>query len=117
MQGSFKISTLCLILAENSRRRYKELKRRLVTLNQERLAQKHRHTQICLLHRLITPFKNAQDHPQLNPAIADKNLDTELERMKMLIRTVTEKVGRLQNVSMIQEGLYAQPASVNESSG
>lgn len=58
----------------------------------------------------------ARGHLQLNAVIADKNLEKELEKMKVLLGMLKEKIGYLQNVSMIQEGLYAQAVRGNESS-
>lgn len=76
-----------------------KLQRRLVTLSQERSAQIERHAQYKLLHQLVAPFDNARENVQPNLATKDGELGKELDKMKVLIAMVREKLGGLQSTT------------------
>ena len=81
--------------------RYNQLRKRLLALNQERLVQTERRAQYKLLHQLMALFKNVQDNIQPNLVTKDGELGIELDKMKVLIARVREKLNGLQRTVMV----------------
>lgn len=81
--------------------RYNQLRRRLLALNQEKLVQKERLAQYKVLHQLMALFKMVQDNVQPNLVTKDGELENELDKMKVLIARVREKLNGLQRIVMV----------------
>lgn len=81
--------------------RYNQLRKRLLALNQERLIRTERRAQYKLLHQLMELFNNVQDNVQPNLVTNDGELGNELNKMKVLIARVREKLNGLQRTVMV----------------
>ena len=73
-------------------RRYKALHSRLTTLTERRAAAQEKLVQMKQLQQLLEPFKDAQENIQPNLVTKDGELSKELERMKVLLARLGEKM-------------------------
>lgn len=72
--------------------RYKALYERLVALDNRRQEQRKRLAQYKQLETLLEPFKNPQENIQPNLVTRDGELIREIDRMRMLVARVAERV-------------------------
>ncbi|MCJ1250935.1 hypothetical protein MMC30_008163 [Trapelia coarctata] len=72
--------------------RYKTLHTRLTALAERRAATQQKLAQMKQLRQLMEPFKDAQENIQPNLVTKDGELSKELERMKVLLARVGEKM-------------------------
>ena len=75
--------------------RYKQLHARLTALVEKREAQNQKLAQHKQLQQLLEPFKDPQVNIQPNLVTKDGELQKELEKMKMLMARVSEKIDGL----------------------
>ncbi|KAI4126824.1 MAG: hypothetical protein LQ347_004824 [Umbilicaria vellea] len=76
--------------------RYKQLQARLSALNEQRQAQQKKLAQYKHLQSLLEPFRNPQENIQPNLVTKDGELSKELDRMKLLMARMGEKVKGLE---------------------
>lgn len=81
--------------------RYKQLQARLTKLNEQRQAQQKTLAQYKHLQSFLEPFKNPQENVQPNLVTKDGELSKELDRMKLLMARVGEKVIGLQGADRV----------------
>lgn len=82
--------------AKSQTRRYKQLQARLSALNEQRQAQQKKLAQYKHLQSLLEPFRNPQENIQPNLVTKDGELSKELDRMKLLMARMGEKVKGLE---------------------
>ncbi|MCJ1386890.1 hypothetical protein MMC17_010018 [Xylographa soralifera] len=73
--------------------RYKQLRARLIALSEARAAQRVKLAQAERLRELLRPFERALENVQPNLVTRDGELAREVERMKMLMARVGDKIG------------------------
>ncbi|MCJ1410259.1 hypothetical protein MMC19_004344 [Ptychographa xylographoides] len=88
--------------AENTR--YKQLQARLVVLAEKRAERTKKLEQMKHLRRLLGPFAHAPENVQPNLVTRDGELGTELEKMKILVARLAEKMGGLHKMSWTDVG-------------
>ncbi|KAB8232657.1 hypothetical protein ETB97_009306 [Aspergillus alliaceus] len=100
--------------SEEERRRYQELRERLVTLDNQRRRRRLRLDQLRRLQRLLEPFQEPQQNIQPNLVTRNGELMQELEKMRMLVARVG---GRIQQSKKQHGGSQEDPASYPLGSG
>ncbi|KAJ5937977.1 hypothetical protein N7454_004319 [Penicillium verhagenii] len=97
---------------EEQNERYQHMRKRLVSLDQQRQQRQRRMDQLQHLRRLLEPFQEPQVDIQPNLVTRDGELSQELERMRMLLARVSGRISQ-QKPNHIQEGSeeYLLPGS------
>ena len=72
--------------------RYKQLRARLVALSEARTVQRVELAQAEGLRELLRPFNRARENVQPNLVTMDEELAREVERMKVLVARVRDKM-------------------------
>lgn len=73
----------------------------MTTLNEQRQAQQKKLAQYKHLQSLLDPFRNPQENIQPNLVTKDGELSKELDRMKLLMARVGEKVKGLKGADIV----------------
>ncbi|KAL6236967.1 hypothetical protein BDW75DRAFT_96489 [Aspergillus navahoensis] len=80
--------------SEEERNKYKRLKERLASLDNQRQQRQRRLDQLRLLQRLLEPFREPQTNVQPNLVTRDGELVRELEKMRMLVARVSGRIAQ-----------------------
>ncbi|MCJ1399639.1 hypothetical protein MMC11_002841 [Xylographa trunciseda] len=94
--------------------RYKQLRARLVTLSGARAAQRAKLAQMQQLRELLRPFERAQETVQPNLVTRDGELAREVERMKVLMARVGDKIGGLERRHGLERGVEIEDVDARE---
>ncbi|KAL4895923.1 kinetochore Sim4 complex subunit Fta4 [Aspergillus ambiguus] len=97
LSSHMNITQLPVELADESasdeeRRRYQQLRERLMELDHRRQQRQRRLDQLQRLERLLEPFQNPQENIQPNLVTRDGELVQELEKMRMLVARVGGRI-------------------------
>ncbi|KAJ5247513.1 hypothetical protein N7468_002496 [Penicillium chermesinum] len=91
--------------------RYRLLREKLVSLDQQRQQKQRRLGQLRYLQKLLEPFNKPQENIQPNLVTRDGELAQELERMRMLVARVGGRIAQQKPRGDIQDGEYSLPGS------
>jgi uncharacterized protein YlxW (UPF0749 family) len=92
--------------------RYRQLRERLTTLDNQRQSRQRRLDQLQQLRRLLEPFENPQKNIQPNLITKDGELVQELEKMRMLVARVGGRIAQQKTSSGgLETREYSLPGS------